>query len=373
MSDSISPSNGDLEQSGDLEHRGAPLDALVYRTRLEESLLGLATVLGTESNIEALLDRLLREARLFTKADAGTILLLEGDELKFAVVQNDSLAARFGTRELRRRFQALPLPLNHPSIATHVALTGATLNLDDAYASHMLGPVFNQPMDQTNDYQTRSLLAMPLVTPAGAVVGVMELINAHREAHVVVPFTADSEILARAYASMASLAIHRALLDQWTFKDTVTDLYNHRYLGLRVDEEVGRHTRFGHPVSVISMDLDNFDRVNRKAGQTGGDAMLREIGVLLRRNSRRFTVVARDRGDDFVIVLPNTPRAGAVTYAQRIKALIERHPFEHGTMTASLGVASLPDSVTAPEELVGSAYQSVADAKRQGGNRISVA
>jgi len=253
-----------------------------------------------------------------------------------------------------------------------VALTGATLNVEDAYANHMAGPVFGRALDGASDYQTRSLLAIPLRTPSGAVVGVMELINAHREANVVVPFTADAEHLARSYASLAALAIHRAILDESSFKDTLTDLYNRRYLGLRIEEEAGRHQRFGHPVSVISLDLDDFDRINRKAGEMGGNALLREVGGLVRRHSRRFTVVARDRGDDFTIVLPNTPRAGAVTYAERIKAVIERHPFEHGTVTASLGVATLPDSVAAAEELVVGAYRSVADAKRRGGNRVVV-
>ena len=84
-------------------------------------------------------------------------------------------------------------------------------------------------------------------------------------------------------------------------------------------------------------------------------------------------MVSRDRGDDFAIVLPNTSRAGAVTYAERIKAVIERHAFEHGTMTASLGVASLPESVASSEELIGSSYQSLADAKRRGGNTVSAA
>jgi diguanylate cyclase (GGDEF)-like protein len=124
-------------------------------------------------------------------------------------------------------------------------------------------------------------------------------------------------------------------------------------------------------VSVVSLDLDGFDRVNRRAGQPGGDAVLREVSVLLRRNSRQFSVLARDRGDDFTVVLPNTARAGAVAYAERIKSLIEQHAFEHGPLTASLGVASLPDSVTAAGELLGGAYQSVADAKRRGGNRVA--
>ena len=350
----------------------AALHALSDRTPLEDSLLGITAAMSAEANVEALLDRILEEARVFTRAEAGTILLVDGDRLKVSVVQNEPMAARYGTRDLRRRFQMLPLPLAQPGLATHVALTGATLNVEDAYANHVVGPIFDRTIDQFNDYQTRSLLALPLQTPAGAVIGVMELINARREPDVIVPFSAVSEGLARSYASLAAVAVHRALLDEATFKDTLTDLYNRRYLGLRVEEEAGRFKRFGHPVSMVSLDLDNFDRINRKAGHPGGDAVLREVGVLLRRHSRRFTVAARDRGDDFAIVLPNTPRAGAVTYAERIKTVIESHPFEHGTVTASLGVAALPESVTVPEELIGGAYQSLSDAKRHGGNRVAV-
>jgi diguanylate cyclase (GGDEF)-like protein len=349
------------------------VEPATYRTPLEDSLLDITTAMSTETNTEALLNRILGEARVFTRAEAGTILLIEGDQLKFAVIQNDPLATRYGTGELRRRLQAMPLPLSEPSLATHVALTGGTLNLEDAYASHLVGPVFNRAVDDTTEYRTRSLLALPLQTNGGTVLGIMELVNARRAPDVIIPFGSETERLARAYASLAATAVHRALLDQATFKDILTDLYNRRYLSLRVEEEAGRFKRFGHPVSVVSLDLDNFDRINRKAGQTGGDAVLREVAVLLRRNSRQFTVLARDRGDDFAIVLPNTTRSGAVTYAERIKAAIERHPFEHGTVTASLGVAALPESVTIPDELLGGAYQSVADAKRRGGNRVAVA
>ena len=92
----------------------------------------------------------------------------------------------------------------------------------------------------------------------------------------------------------------------------------------------------------------DLERVNRKDGQPAGDAVLREVGVLLRCHSRRFTVVARDRGDDFAIVLSNMPRAGTVTYAEPIKAIIEHHPFAHGAVTTRLGVATLPETVAAP-------------------------
>lgn len=349
-----------------------PTESAVYRTPLEDSLIDISAALSAESNVEVLLNRVLEEARVFTRAEAGTILLIEGDHLKVAVVQNDPLATRFGTADLRRRLSVLPLPLSEPSLSTHVALTGAILNLEDAYADHTVGPIFNRAIDESTGYRTRSLLALPLMSSSGTVLGVMELVNASRMPDVIIPFAEESERLARAYASLAAVAVHRALLDESSFKDTLTDLYNRRYLAMRVDEEAGRFKRFGHPVSVVSVDLDNFDRINRKAGHPGGDAVLREIGILLRRNSRRFTVVARDHGDDFAVVLPDTARGGAVTYAERIKGAIEQHAFEHGTVTASLGVAALPDSVTAPDELLSGAYQSVAEAKRRGGNRVAV-
>lgn len=345
---------------------------LASRTPLEDSFVEISTALSTELSVEALLDHILKEARQFTRAEGGTIFLVDNDHLRFAVVQNEPLAARFGPRELRRRLQSWPLPLSQPSLATHVALTGATLNVEDAYANHLLRPLFDREVDQRNEYQTRSLLAVPLCTPDGHVIGVMELINAQRSPNIVVPFAPECEPLARAFASLAAVAVHRAILDETSFKDTLTDLYNRRYLGLRIEEEAGRQKRFGHPVSVVTVDLDNFDRVNRKAGQPGGDAVLREIGVLLRKNTRKFTVVARDRGDDFTIVLSNTTRAGAAVYAERIRQIIARHHFEHGALTASLGVASLPESVGASEELVTGAYQSVAEAKRDGGNRVGV-
>jgi GAF domain-containing protein len=125
--------------------RPTAVESPPYRTPLEDSLLSLTSAMSTETNLEALLERILDEARVFTRAEAGNILVVDGDHLKFAVVQNDLLAARFGARDLRRRYQTPPLPLTEQNLATHVALTGATLNLEDAYASHAIGPVFNRP------------------------------------------------------------------------------------------------------------------------------------------------------------------------------------------------------------------------------------
>src|SRR5439155_1736241 len=104
------------------------------QTRLLDELLEIGIALTSERDLGALLERILSQARRFTRAEAGTVFLREGDHLRFAVVQNESLEARLGKRELERRLQAEPMPLSEPSLAGHVAQTGETINVSDAYA-----------------------------------------------------------------------------------------------------------------------------------------------------------------------------------------------------------------------------------------------
>jgi diguanylate cyclase (GGDEF)-like protein len=318
------------------------------------------------------LDRILTEARTLTRAEAGSLSIMRDDHLEFAVVQNDLLARRYGEASLRRHFRGQELPFSEPSLAAHAALTGATLNIEDVYANYMLAATFHRGLDEASGYVTRSMLALPLRTPGGEVIGVLQLINAHSAPNVIVPFSEDTEKMMRSFAALAAVAIHRAGLLAGSFRDTLTELYNHQYLTLRVHEEAGHHARFGHPVSVVAMDLDDFRRVNDRAGRVGGDALLREVGALLRRHSRKFTLVGRARSDDFVAVLPNTGTAGAIAYAERIRAVLGAHAFEHGPVTASFGVASLPETLCDPKDLLGAALTSGLDAKRHGGNRIAV-
>src|SRR5262249_53014207 len=181
---------------------------------------------------------------------------------------------------------------------------------------------------------TRSMLAVPLRSPGGAVVGVMQLINALRDRHVITPFAPGEVEVAEGFASLTAVAIHRALLEEAAALDPLTDLYNRRYLTLRIQEEVSRHKRFEHPVSVVAMDVDGFERINRARGEFGGAAVLREVSRLLRRHSRQFSCLSRVHADDFVAVLPNTPQAGGVAYAERIKGIMAGHDFEQGPVTA---------------------------------------
>ena len=340
-------------------------------TTLLRQLVQIGIALSSESDLSVLLERIMAEARRFTRAEAGTLFLREGSTLRFTVVANDALARRVGEREMRRLLQGQPVELSVPSIAGYVAKTGNLVNLPDAYALPSDAPyTFDRQWDDRTGYRTRAVLVVPLQEPSGAILGVLELINALNGKQEVISFDPDYEDLVRALASQAAVAIRNRQLEELSFKDALTGLYNRRYLSLRLDEEARRHARFARPVSVVLIDLDNFKTINDTDGHRGGDTVLQEVARVLIAHSRSYTIVCRYGGDEFAAILLDTPKGGAVAYAERLRNVIERH--FTGSLTASLGVACLPDDVKTMEELISAADRALYDAKRAGRNRVGV-
>ena len=339
-----------------------------------QQLIQIGIALTSERDLSALLERIVAEARRFTGAEAGTLFLREGEELKFMVVQNDALESRLGGREMRTRIQAERVPLDRPSLSGRVAMSGEVINLEDAYAIPAdSGYSFEPVLDEKLGYRTRSVLIVPLKEPSNEVLGVLQLINALDAEGLVVSFSAADEDLVRSLASQAAVAIRNAMLEQLSFKDPLTEAYNRRYFALRIEEEAKRHERFGEPVSLVLLDIDHFKQINDRFGHAAGDTVLRELTHVLMANSRSFSIVTRYGGDEFAVLLVNTPKVGAVRYAQRIKSLIERHPFTNGPVTVSVGVASLPEDVTESGELTPAADRALYVAKRLGRNAVEVA
>ena len=342
------------------------------REHLLEELLEVGIALTLERDLYSLLERILDAARRVTGAEAGTLFLREGDHLRFAVVQNDFLQRKLGAVAMRQRLQSEPLRLTEPSLAGHVAQTGEIINVADAYAIGVHETrALNRRFDAASEYSTRSVLAVPMHDLTGISVGVLELLNALDESGAIVPFDPEDEKVIRALASQAAVAIRNARLEDLSFKDIATEIYNRRYFALRIDEEVKRHTRFGHPLSLVVLNIDHFKQLNADHGPAAGDEVLRETARLLVKHSRSFTIIARLDGDSFAALLANTPKAGAVTYSQRIRGVIAAHPFAHGAITASFGVAGLPADAASADDLISAAQRALADAKRLGRNRVT--
>jgi diguanylate cyclase (GGDEF)-like protein len=162
-------------------------------------------------------------------------------------------------------------------------------------------------------------------------------------------------------------------LKETSFKDEVTGLYNRRFFSIRLEEEMQRHRRFNHPVSVVLLALDGFKAVNDELGHAVGDETLRDVAQILVKHSRGINVVSRYGGDEFVVLLVETSKAGARLYADRIRQVVSTYPFSHGKrLTGSFGIASLPDDeVSTSEDLVRAADEALYAAKRAGKNQVA--
>jgi diguanylate cyclase (GGDEF)-like protein len=348
-------------------------DARGVTERLKQ-LITIGIALTSERELSRLLERIVGEARHFTNAETGTLFLREGDVLRFAVAQHDALLARTSERERWRAAAAEPLKLTQPSLAGYVALNGQLINLPRAHHVVPDRPyLFDGRAGALLPGRTGSVLVVPLQEPKGDVIGVLQLINARDEAGEVVPFAAELEGLVQALASQAAVAIRNARLEELSFKDPLTGVYNRRYFALRIEEEARRHARFGEPLSLVLLDLDRFKNINDELGHRAGDDTLREAAQLIVASSRSFSIVTRYGGDEFAVLLVNTSKSGAVKYAQRIKDVVERHRFAHGPLTVSVGIAGLPEDVTSSDDLVPAADRALYTAKRAGRNLIEVA
>jgi len=184
--------------------------------------------------------------------------------------------------------------------------------------------------------------------------------------------TEINSFAARLDSAYKELEASDSRLKEFSFKDEVTGLYNRRFFAVRLEEEVSRCRRFNHPVSVVLLDLDGYKAINDELGHSAGDETLREVANILLKHSRGINVICRYGGDEFAVLLVETSKAGALLYADRIRQVLATHPFPHGRrVTASFGVASLPEDVApATEELIRAADEALYAAKRAGRNRV---
>jgi diguanylate cyclase (GGDEF)-like protein len=183
--------------------------------------------------------------------------------------------------------------------------------------------------------------------------------------------------LARTMSHEAAMALENARLYETARnladRDPLTGFANHRYLHERLTEEVVRATRTRQPLSVLMLDLDDFKLVNDSFGHLYGDRMLVHVADLIRSALRVSDVPARYGGDEFAVILPETPREGAATAAERLLEAFRGSPFtadgrQSLPVGASLGIATYPDDGRTATELIMVADRGLYDAKNAGGN-----
>lgn len=155
-------------------------------------------------------------------------------------------------------------------------------------------------------------------------------------------------------------------------RDPVTGLADSKAFQQRLIEEVARAERSGLPVSVVALDLDHFDGIDRKYGRAASDAVLAECALVLKVTLREGDQLARLGGDGFGVVLPDCDLAPARRLAERLRHAIEEHRFARvGNVSVSAGVASAPRDGLEATELLSAAETALGLAKKGGRRRTA--
>ena len=243
----------------------ASLDAAAQHARLEREL-GELNAIGIQLSAERNLETILTKAREITGSDAGSLYLVEdapeaGRRLRFALAQNDSVEIPFRT---------VTLPLDGESVAGHVALTGAIVNLADAYEPPSGSPFkINRWFDEHARYRTKSMLVVPMRTPQGEIIGALQLINCKPERRGPLRSTQEAEQHVRPYGDRhvrlaGSLASQAAVaLANRRLYDSISQLFDGFVKASVTAIESRDPTTFGHSFRVADLTVGLAETVDR--------------------------------------------------------------------------------------------------------------
>ena len=161
--------------------------------------------------------------------------------------------------------------------------------------------------------------------------------------------------------------------------DALTGLHNRRYLDTHLRTLFARAKVRGRPLTICITDIDRFKQVNDVYGHDAGDEVLKEFAGRIRSTVRGADLACRFGGEEFVVVMPDTPAEAAAAVAERLRGMIEARPFQLRSgetpllLTASMGIATLMPGIDTPEQLLKQADRALYEAKNSGRNRVVAA
>lgn len=154
-------------------------------------------------------------------------------------------------------------------------------------------------------------------------------------------------------------------------RDPLTGVGNYRMLSLHVPRELRRHKRYGRPLVLFVIDLDDFKRINDSYGHQRGDAVLQEIGLALMAGVRDHDIVVRQGGDEFAVVAPETDQRAGELLAERLAAAVRRVSADGRPIGCSMGIARFPEDADTLEGLLAAGDARLRDMKAEKPARYS--
>ncbi len=181
------------------------------RTDLE-AIIRIDSELNQIQDLDLLLERILLEARRVVNADAGSIYVKEGDRLVIKYAQNDTKQKELPPGQ-KLIYSVFSVPISEGTLSGYCALTGKLVNVPDVYDIPTDAPYsFNTSFDRISGYKTTSTLTIPLKTPDGRLLGVIQVINARDSNGITSMFVRNDELLISHFAANATVALQRAYI-----------------------------------------------------------------------------------------------------------------------------------------------------------------
>ncbi len=330
----------------------------VQQREIAETLRDIGLALTTTLEPEAILDVLLDAVARVVKYDAASVMLLHKGQVFISRWRGHE---RFGAVDWIRTFR---VALEDFPNLLHMYHSRKPRHIPDVRR-------FPEWVSIPEVAYVRSWVGAPILS-RGRVLGFLCLDSTQPDFYT----EAHAEALA-ILASQVGVALENALLYKKMRKFAVTDgltgLANRRRFDEELTREVQRGLRFGRPVSLLMIDLDDFKRYNDTFGHPAGDEVLKALAEVLRLNIRVVDMAARYGGEEFAIILPETDLKGAREVAERIRNRVQTMHTRFGLrrqITVSVGVATSPRHAMNAADLVSAADQALYVAKRSGKNRV---
>ena len=235
---------------------------------------------------------------------------------------------------------------------------------------------FAARVDVKTGFETRSIIALPLIV-RGAVIGVFEVVNVAEERYFREKYLPHLTILAD-YVAIAVDNVHNLQkLEARTFIDEVTGFFNTRYLIHELDRLIPQLLNQGGHFSVVFLDLDNFKTVVDSYGHLRVSKVLAQVARVIHGVLEADDSLVRYGGDEFIILMPRRSQPGALEVTRRLRLSLNQAAFlgDEGLsikVTASYGIASLPEDAQDREKLLLIADRAMFGSKGRGRDRIMV-
>ncbi|MGE4110751.1 MAG: diguanylate cyclase [Burkholderiales bacterium] len=286
----------------------------------------------------------------------------------------------FEADEMRRLMQPDLIRIGHVNPGRWNSIAGVYSEFGMLPQKYSLdGFIFDEAIPRDLGWYYRGLAIALVMALLGALVAVLQTVfNRRLRREVARRREAERTLLSaneRLQRQLDEIRVLKTQLEDQALRDSLTGLYNRRYFDGALERELALARRQkNYPVSLVLLDIDRFKALNDNHGHQAGDAVLQSLATYLSDNCRVGDLVCRWGGEEFVVVMPHTPLAGAVQRAEAWCVGFAANPVHFGELvlsnTLSAGVAAWPADADTPADLLRAADAALYRAKTGGRNRV---